>query len=218
MQGTRSVFVLAALGAAVCACERTVYLPAGTGSDAPSAAPAPAASTQNQTTDVRVDVDLTPPAPQIVYVEADTYPQREYFYEPNDVEHVYFYESSAPDVVVYRQVMRDRDRVFFVDWDRDRGVERRVYFDDRAARARQWNREAQERRRLENEARSRWQQEHEAWESTWRERRERWERDHRRFAERSRDEAADRERAERDRLERERLERERREREHKDGR
>lgn len=94
-----------------------------------------------------------PTETNVVYVDEATYPTRTYFYEPRDVEHVYFYEDRRPDVVVYRNSYRDHARTYYVEY--DGSVERRVYFDDRAARARRFERAEHERERLLAEARER---------------------------------------------------------------
>ena len=64
--------------------------------------------------------------------ETAPYPERVYYYEPSDTRHVYWYERGRPDVVLYRPILRERDRLYYVE--RDRGRDVKVYFDDHDAR------------------------------------------------------------------------------------
>jgi len=106
-------------------------------------------------------------AADVVFVDAppESYPQRAYYYGSNDVDHVYYYDARQPDVVAYRQVFRDRDRPYYVEHESDRLLERRVFFDDAAARARRVERTPIEREPLERAARERDQNEREDWTS-----------------------------------------------------
>jgi hypothetical protein len=109
----------------------------------------------------------------VVYVDEGTYPSRTYFYEPSDVQHVYYYEDGRPDVVVYRPTYVNRGRRYYVEY--DRGVERRVFFNDRRAREHRLHHSWHDRERRLRDARDRDADRV----RDWRRRHDRWERDHR---------------------------------------
>jgi hypothetical protein len=152
----------AAIAATLAACDRRYddrYRDPAVPAAPATPAPAPAPTT--------VYVPAPTPAPDttsnttIVTVTPETYPEREYFFEPSDTGHVYFYEKNAPDTVVYRETYRDGSRTYYVE--RDGRTERHVYFDDGAARRHRWERAEADRERLRREARDRWERERADW-------------------------------------------------------
>lgn len=61
--------------------------------------------------------------------------QRVYYYDPYDVDSVYFFERERPDVIVQRRCFREPDgRVYYIE--PNFGSDARVYYDDKAARGR----------------------------------------------------------------------------------
>ncbi len=105
------------------------------------------------------------PTADVEFVDAppETYPQRAYYYDSSDADHVYFYDVQQPDAFTYRQVFRDRDRPYYLEHDGDRLLERRVFFDDQAARVRRVERPQAERAPLERTAREHDQRERDDW-------------------------------------------------------
>jgi hypothetical protein len=137
-------FLVVALAATTAACGYRIERDAG---DRVSTADAPT-------------VTSAPVEPTVVYVDQPLYPERVYFYEPDDFDHVYYFVDSRPDVFFCLSVVRERGRSYCVE--RDRDVERRVCFDDRLARDHRFAR-AEHVERL-HEAREREMRERAAWE------------------------------------------------------
>ena len=122
-----------------------------------------------RTANEKVNIDA------VADVSADSTPDRTYFFDAGDEGHVYWFDGSNPHAWNYRPVYRDGTRAYFLD--REGATVRRVFFDDRRAKAFDWNAEKrwnpEQRDRLRSAAREEWsrrERDEGAWRGRWIER------------------------------------------------
>jgi hypothetical protein len=99
-----------------------------------------------------MDIDVNVTFEDVPSTTTTYYTDRTYVYEPADTEHVYFYESSRPDVVVYRPIVREGTHVYYLE-PAGPNVVRRVYIDENRWRENAWERDQRIRDRFKDLAR-----------------------------------------------------------------
>ena len=184
---TMTIALVAGLGA----CYERRYDDRPTGYDAPAPAPTttsppvtdpyppnpstPTNNSSSSSTTINNETTYVNPSPALgdidvninfVDVPETTYVDRTYYFEPRDTEHVYFYDRGAPDVVIYRPLIREDNRVYYLE--PFGSVVRRVYIDEnRWRRDRIWERDVKMRDRFERfaaDARNRFERERDRFE------------------------------------------------------